>query len=272
VARVGCQLGHVPRTSGFTGTGGCCGETEQEYVKRLFNKVEPKLRAAGHAPIKILADPPSYPAMDVFVAFHCDGSEDPKSRGCSFGFHDQLANAAASKKFGDRWRAEHNAAGYPGGNRATNYTIDIAHYYALRPALNAGAKQGICIEFGFLTNRKDNDWLIENVDRVANALVRTVVAFHGGNLDGLEDDMTVEEFVKELTREGSKTRKAIRELAGMAVNDQLGTPNTAASKGVKELTDRSTKALQDEVLEALQKAVGELHTKLDALARPERPA
>jgi hypothetical protein len=182
VARVGCQLGHVPRTTGSTGTGGCCGETEQAYVKRLFDKLEPKLQAAGHTAIKILADPPggSYPAMDVFFAFHCDGSVDPKARGCSFGFRDDLANAAASKKFGDRWRAEHNAIGYPGGNRATNYTTNLSRYYALRPATNAGAKQAIVLEFGFLTNRDDHTWLLENVDRVANALVSTVVAFHGG--------------------------------------------------------------------------------------------
>jgi hypothetical protein len=91
-------------------------------------------------------------------------------------------------------------------------------------------------------------------------------------LRGLEDDMTVEEFVKELTREGSKTRKAIRELAGMAVDDQLSKPGTPARKGVKELTDKSAAALEKKVLEELQKAVGELHTKLNALARPERPA
>jgi hypothetical protein len=242
-------------------------------VKRLFNTVEPKLRAAGHTPIKILADPNSYPAMDVFIAFHCDGNENPNARGCSFGFHDELANAKASKKFGDRWRAEHNAAGYPGGNKPTNYTIDIAHYYALRPALKAGAKQGICIEFGFLTNRNDNDWLIENVDRVANALVKTVVAFHGGTLDGLEDDMTVDEFVKELNKPGSPARTAIRELAGMGVDDKLSKPGTPARKGVKELTDRSVKDLADSSVKALERAVGELHAKLDALAaRLERPA
>jgi hypothetical protein len=269
VARVGCQLGHVPRTSGSTGTGGCCGETEQEYVKRLFNTIEPKLRAAGHTPIKILADPPGkiYPNMDVFVAFHCDGSENHSARGCSFGYRKDLPNATASKAFGDRWRAEHNAAGYPGGNRATNYTKALAGYYALGPATRAGADRAIVIECGFLTNRADNDWLIENVDRVANALVRTVVAFHGGALGALvlgamEDDMTVEEFVKELTRPGSPARKAIRQLAGLGVDDKLGTPGTPARKGVKELTDRS--------VDELQQTLDQLHVKLDALL--QRPA
>lgn len=271
VARVGCQLGHVPRTSGKTGTGGCCGETEQEYVKRLFNTIEPKLQAAGHTPIKILADPPSYPAMDVFIAFHCDGNENHSARGCSFGYRKDLPNAAASKAFGDRWRAEHNAAGYPGGNRETNYTKALAGYYALGPATRAGAERAIVIECGFLTNRADNDWLIENVDRVANALVRTVVAFHGGTLAGalalgvMEDDMTVEEFVKELNKPGSPARSAIRELAGMAVDDKLGVPNTPetnARKGVKDLTDRSVKTLQE--------TLDQLNDKLDTLL--QRPA
>jgi hypothetical protein len=199
VARVGCQLGHVARTEGATGTGGCCGVTEQDYVKRLFDALEPKLRAAGHTPIKILADPPSYPAMDMFVAFHCDGSVNHSARGCTFGFREDLANATASKGFGNLWRAEHNAAGYPGGNRPTNSTIDLARYYALEPATQAGADRAIVVEFGFLTNRDDNDWLIDNVDRVANALVRTVVAFHGGTTAFLqEDDMTKDELLDAL--------------------------------------------------------------------------
>jgi hypothetical protein len=179
----------VPRTTGRTGTAGCCGETEQEYVKRLFDAVEPKIRASGHTPIKILADPPSYPAMDAFFAFHCDGNKNHGARGCSFGFDDRLSNATASKKFGDRWRAEHLAGGYPGGSNPTNYTIDIAHYYALDDALAAGAERGICIEFGFLTNPEDNDWLIDNVGRVADALVRTVVAFFGGTAP--EEDLSI---------------------------------------------------------------------------------
>jgi hypothetical protein len=74
----------------------------------------------------------------------------------------------------------------------------------------------------------------------------------------LEDDMTVEEFIKELNRPGSPARTAIRELAGMAVDDKLGKPDTPARKGVKELTDRS--------VDSLQESLGQLHAKLDALA------
>ena len=82
---------------------------------------------------------------------------------------------------------------------------------------------------------------------------------------GLEDDMTVEEFVKELTRDGSKTRKAIRELAAAAVDDRLGTPGTNARKGVKDLTDRSVDALQ-QTLRDLHNKLDTLHTKVDGLA------
>lgn len=235
MARVGCQLGHVPRTKGATGTGGCCGEVEQDYVKRLFNTLEPKLRAAGHTPIKILADPPSYPAMDVFIAFHCDGSVDSRARGCTFGFRDDLTNATASKEFGNRWRAEHNAAGYPGGNRPTNSTTNLSRYYALRPATKAGADRAIVLEFGFLTNRDDNDWLIENVDRVANALVRTVVAFHGGTPPGEEDDMTKDELLDALrSAEGQKAlQAAVTHVLRVAVGPDDG--QTPASRYFDEL-------------------------------------
>lgn len=74
----------------------------------------------------------------------------------------------------------------------------------------------------------------------------------------LEDEMTVEEFIKEMTQPGSKVRVAIYELAGKAVDDKLSTRGTAARTGVKDLTDRS-------VVEGLQQALRELHTKLDAL-------
>jgi hypothetical protein len=188
VARVECQLGHCFRTTGKTGTPGGFGVSEQEYVVRLFNVLKPKLRAAGHTPIRVLADPRSYPACDLFFAFHCDGGG-PQSRGCSFGYDKSLPNAAASKALGDRWRAEHNAAGFPGGNRPTNYTANLAAYYGLERATKAGAKRAICIEFGFLTNRGDNDWLVENVERVVDALVRTVVHFHGGTAPG--EDLTI---------------------------------------------------------------------------------
>jgi len=217
VADVGLQLGHVGRTTGATGTGGCCGVTEQEYVQRLFDTVAPKLRAAGHTPIKIVADPPSYPAMDVFVAFHCDGSLDARARGCTFGFRDDLSNATASKGFGNLWRAAHNAIGYPGGNRPTNSTTNLARYYALEPATRAGAGRAIVVEFGFLTNREDNDWLVDNLDRVAEALVRTVVAVHGGAASlTLGDDMTKDELLDALESErgqkilGAAVRAAVR--------------------------------------------------------------
>jgi len=86
----------------------------------------------------------------------------------------------------------------------------------------------------------------------------TKLAVWRSRLGGLEDDMTVEEFVKELNRAGSPARAAIRELAGMAVDDKLGTPGSDARKGVKELTDRS--------VAELQQTLGQLHAKLDALA------
>jgi hypothetical protein len=217
VVDVGCQLGHVARTTGATGTGGCCGVTEQQYVQRLFDALEPKLRAAGHTPIKILADPPSYPAMDLFFAFHCDGSVNSSARGCTFGFRDDLANATASKGFGDLWRAAHNAVGYPGGNRPTNSTTNLSRYYALKPATQAGADRAIVIEFGFLTNRDDHEWLNANVDRVADALVKTVVAFHGGAFVlSLEDDMTKDDLLDALESErgqtilGAAVRAAVR--------------------------------------------------------------
>jgi N-acetylmuramoyl-L-alanine amidase len=189
-ARVGLQLGHVPRTSGVTGTGGCCGTTEQQYVTRLYDTVAPKLVAAGHTPIRILADPTSYPVCDVFVAMHCDGSTDSSARGCSFGYRTDQSNAARSKALGDKWRERHNAVGYPGGNRGTNYTTGLANYYALDNVFARNANvRAIVAEFGFLTNPSDSGWLTSNYGKVADAIVQTVVHFYGGTAE--EDDFPV---------------------------------------------------------------------------------
>jgi hypothetical protein len=84
-------------------------------------------------------------------------------------------------------------------------------------------------------------------------------------LGGLEDDMTVEEFVKELNRQGSPARSAIFELASKAVDDRLSTRGSDAREGIKELTDRSANALQG-TLAQLHTKLDALHTKLDAMA------
>jgi hypothetical protein len=81
----------------------------------------------------------------------------------------------------------------------------------------------------------------------------------------LEDDMTVEEFVKELNRQGSPARSAIFELASKAVDDRLSTRGSDAREGVKELTDRSVGELQ-QTLRDLHTKLDTLHTKLDAMA------
>jgi D-alanyl-D-alanine carboxypeptidase len=73
----------------------------------------------------------------------------------------------------------------------------------------------------------------------------------------LEDDMTVDEFVKQMTQPGTKVRIAIHELAGKAVDDKLSTKGSAARVGVKDLTDGS--------VAGLQQTLRDLHTKLDAL-------
>jgi hypothetical protein len=65
----------------------------------------------------------------------------------------------------------------------------LAGYYALDDATAAGAEQAIVVESGFLTNRADNDFLIDNVGEVADALVKTVVAFHGGTPP--EEDLSI---------------------------------------------------------------------------------
>ena len=169
------QRGHVPRTTGATGTAG-----EQATVTAIAAEIQ-RLKPADWSLRVINADEPynSYRG-DAFIALHCDGGA-PGSRGASVGYKTAEGNALAQ-----RWKAAYAAQGFPGGWRNDNYTTNLSGYYGFSRCLDVGNRACIVVEHGFLTNSQDKAWIQANITKCA-AAVWTAVA--GANASEGADDL-----------------------------------------------------------------------------------
>lgn len=173
------QMGHVPRTSGSTGTSGHRG-SEQDFARALAPRIAERLDAQGRTVWVIGADD-RIPASDVFVSLHQDGSSNPKARGASIGYP---PSSTASRDYGQIWKRLYAEAGWPGGFRPDNYTNALANFYAFR---RTSAEVRMVVEHGFATNRADADWMWDRLDLIADVHARTVAAW---DAPGTGDDMT----------------------------------------------------------------------------------
>lgn len=154
------QRGHVPRTTGATGTAG-----EQEVVTAIAAEVN-RYKPAGWTVRIINADEPvERYAGDVFIALHCDGSANPLSSGASVGYQTNEGNALAQ-----RWKAAYKAHGWPYGFRDDNYTSGLRYYYGYKYA-KVYTPAYMVVEHGFLTNKaKDAPWIRSHYRQCAAAI------------------------------------------------------------------------------------------------------
>ena len=153
------QMGHVPRTSGSTGTSGHRG-TEQEFARRVAAEIQARYPSV----IVIGADDPC-PPCDVFTSLHQDGSTNPRARGASIGFP---PGSRESAEFGATFKALYAFAGWPDGFRRDNYTSALSGYYMWD---RVTAPRRLLVEHGFATNREDDDWMWDNIGRIADVHV-----------------------------------------------------------------------------------------------------
>jgi hypothetical protein len=152
------QRGHVPRTSGATGTAG-----EQQVVTAIAAAIVAQTPVGWQVRV-IDADPPNAAyAGDYFIALHCDGGAS-SAQGASVGFPDLAGSALAQ-----RWKAAYVAQGWPYGFRDDNYTSGLRGYYAYDNALAQGNRVRMVAEHGFLTNTQDAAWIRANIDKCAAA-------------------------------------------------------------------------------------------------------
>lgn len=147
------QMGHVPRTTGATGTKAPDGvPTEQQFAKAAAAAAADELGRRGWTVRVIGADPPSASvyAGEAFVAIHCDGSTDRKTRGASVGYQ-----TAEGRQLAEAWKAAYLRHGWAGGFKPDNYTAALGGYYGVKRAVERGNRRAFIAECGFLTNAAD---------------------------------------------------------------------------------------------------------------------
>jgi len=249
------QRGHVPHTTGSTGTPG-----EQQLATEvaahavdLADRYKLRVRV-------IDADVPldAYRG-DRFVALHADGAGNTTARGAHYGYR-----TGDGQRFGAAWQDAHRAAGWPGVFRAPNGTANLASYYGTRHAVAVGNRHAIIVELGFLTNPGDRAWLVANPGRCAHAVLAAAAGtpvqlstggqvaagdppIVGGTPD-LEHPETVMAQLSTVTRDdtGADVRRAQAWLAAAKLPpadtfDQAGVPDGVFGFG----TDDAVRHFQD---------------------------
>ena len=153
------QRGHVPRTTGATGTAG-----EQAMAISVSQHVA-RLVRPGWAVRLIDADEPDNRYRgDAFVAVHGDGSTNSTANGASVGYRNPEGNALAQV-----WKDAY-AKAFPGTFRKDNYTTALAGYYGVRRAVGVGNKRACVIEVGFMTNPAERAWIDKNHAAIAESI------------------------------------------------------------------------------------------------------
>jgi hypothetical protein len=149
------QMGHVPRTTGSTGTAGG-GTTEQDYARSVAARCVEHLHGRGGWSVKTInADVADAEYRgDGFVAVHCDGGS-PDAHGAAVGHQTSEGDAV-----GEVFKAAYARRGWTSGFKADNYTTNLGQYYGVREAVGQGNRRAIIVECGFLTSAIDQSLLL----------------------------------------------------------------------------------------------------------------
>lgn len=177
------QPGHVPRTTGSTGT-----IREQEFTAALGVELASRLRHLGWDVHVVPADPPGrrYPDTDLFLALHADGSGNPNVGSASFFFPPR--DAVEGLAWGIHWAARHQAvAGYRFGFRDPNYVGAVSTgFYAwradrVRRGIATPADTCLLAEHYFATNPEEAEWAWTpgRIALMAQAHVEALGAWNG---------------------------------------------------------------------------------------------
>lgn len=164
--KVVVQSGHVPRTTGATGTSG-----EQPFNLAVSKLVVRELRARQVNARRIDADVAigNYRG-EVFVAIHADGSVDDSAHGASVGYRNSRGKTLA-RHVKRAYKQRARDAGYDLKFRSDNYTEDLHFYYGTGNALAENPDcRAIVIEGGFLTHRDERAFLTSAAGQKALAM------------------------------------------------------------------------------------------------------
>lgn len=251
------QMGHTgrPPHAGSVGTAG-----EQEFARVVGAECVRLLNRNGWTVALVLADPSlaAYKA-DAFVAIHCDGSTSAASRGASLGYQTAPGRALAHAV-----RDAYVRLGWTGGWKPDNYTRNLAEYYGVANAVAQGTSRAMIFETGTMTNAADRALLHsdDGPDRVALAIGAALGIINMEDTDmQLTDPMTA--WKDEATGDVPATVKDV--LYGGHFHAKHADQR---AERIEDQLTRLTALLSDDEGKVLG-AVGQLSTKIDALANDE---
>ncbi len=184
--RVGLQVGHwqsaalpdeLARLRGSTGSSGG-GYREPDVARVIAERAAVYLQQAGVTVDILPATVPVGYQADAFVALHTDGSASASTSGFKIATHwseweagvalvDQL-RAAYGPATGLRWDAEHISSGMRGYYAFASGRFD----HAIAPTT-----PGAILELGYLTSPSDRRLLIQQPDRLAQAVAQGLLRF-----------------------------------------------------------------------------------------------
>lgn len=163
------QMGHVGRTSGFTGTAG-----EQAFTKALGAALYEKFTDNTTVKVRLMgADNWLLPQPNktfIFFAIHADGSINKNARDISVGYPEN-SNPVFSLHVKNSYRL---LTGF--SCRPDNYTKNLKNYYAWR--LNHVLADYYCLlEHGFMTNQIECDYMNNHTGEIADCHFKTIIEF-----------------------------------------------------------------------------------------------
>lgn len=169
--RIVVQAGHVaPREPGFeSGTGTT---REQELTLAMRTRLCRILAEDGRfEPIPVPGDIPNGIKCDAAIFLHGDGSASAAATGFSLGYPAGAVNKRLADLIADEFM---KLPGHP-PHHADNYTGGLREYYGYSRVDTDGPE--VVVEHGFLTNPKEQAWIFANLDELASAQYRALLAY-----------------------------------------------------------------------------------------------
>ena len=154
------QRGHVPRTTGATGTAG-----EQAMAKAVASLAKSMTPAGWKCRVIDADEPTSAYKGDYFFAIHGDGSSNKAVDGASVGYR-----TSNGKRLATAWKKAYKARGWRGDWHPDNYTAALARYYGTGKAADAGNPRACIIEVGTMTNPADRKWIDAHHREIAESI------------------------------------------------------------------------------------------------------
>lgn len=165
---------HAPMEPGHETQTGASGE--RETVGVLVDRLASLLNIDRRFHVQVIPGriPPDVRDVknvcDAFVAFHCDGSTDPRRGGWGVGYPPHPINRAFARTVATEIREFHRSP-----QLEDNYTANMSGYYAWNDIDIAGPE--LLVEHGFSSNPVERAWMVKNAGRFAEAYQNALVAW-----------------------------------------------------------------------------------------------